>query len=249
MQDAYVLSQFAATVALLVFSVGLGYLNLRYFGFGLGGLEERKLRYEKRRGTPLGKKAHRPSIIRHMEDPLQVFGRSILPTVLNGTLLIVLGLQGLYVLVPAIAVPLALAEFVLAWYVQSRYVPGYERDFDEYLRLTADGNRSLDGQVKDWDVSLSLNELVSSRLLSGGKIISVFSDRNGHLRNLRLFHPFSDVPLPPPDHSVRVFYRPEKEVQGKEVDGVFLGYQVVERAPERNRGMSFDDYADSRTVN
>jgi hypothetical protein len=128
-------------------------------------------------------------------------------------------------------------------------VPVYQRDLDEYLCLTAEGNRFLDGQVKDWDPSLSPSDLASSRLLSGGKIISVFSDRKGHLRNLRLFHPFSDAPLPPSDQSVRAFYRPEKEVQGKAVDGVYLGYQAVERAPEAKRGMSFDEYADSRTVN
>lgn len=251
MQGEYIVSQFAATVALLIFSVGLGYLKLRYFGFGQDGFQDLVRQYEERRKTALGKRAHRPLLIRCAEDPLQVFGRSILPTLVNGAILLALGFQGFYALVPMIAVPLALAEFALAWYIQAGRVPMYQRDFAEYLRLTADSNRSLDGQVKDWDVALSPSELASTRLLSGGRIITVASDRKGHqFRTLRLFHPFSAVPLPAPDQSVRVFYLPQKEVRGKAIDGVLLGCQVVERAPRRKSGdLSFDEYAERRTVN
>lgn len=248
MQGEYIVSQFAATIALLIFSVGLGYLKLRYFGFGQDGFLLLLQEYKRRRMTALGKKAHRPLIIRYTEDPLHVFGRSILPTLVNGTILLVLGFRGLYDLVPMIAVPLALAEFGLASYIQAGRVPMYQRDFAEYLRLTADSNRCVDGQVKDWDNPPS--ELASSRLLSGGKIITVASDRKGRpLQTLRLFHPFSAVPLPPPDQSVRVFYLPQKEVQGKVLDGVLLGYQIAQRAPRRTSGdLSFDEYAERRTV-
>lgn len=249
MQDAYVFSQFAATVFLIVFSIGLGYLKLRYFGFGFQGILDRQVAYEERRKTELGRKAHRPLLIRYAEDWLQVFGRAILPAVVNGTILIVLGIRGLYALVPVIAIPLAVLEFAIVWYVQSCRRPLYQQDFEEYLRLTAEGNRFLDGQLKDWDVSLSPDELVSSRLLSGGKIVTLSADRNGHLRVLRLFYPFSAIPMPPSEQAVRVFYAPEKEVQGKSIDGVFLGYQRVERSKDRARGeLSYDEYAKRRTV-
>ncbi len=250
MQDAYVLWQFSATVFLIVFSIGLGYLKLRYFGFGFHGLLERQQHFEERRKTELGKKAHRPRLIRHAENPYYVFGLSIAPTAVNGAILIALGIQGLYVLVPVVAIPLALLEFAFAWYVQARRLPLYQQDCDEYLCLTAEGNRCLDGQLKDWDVSQSPGELASSRLLSGGKIVTLSADRNGHLRVLRLFFPLSDVPMPPQDLSIRVFYAPEKEVQGKAIDGVFLGYQRVERTPSQRRdGLTYDEYAKGRTVN
>ena len=46
MQGEYIVSQFAATVALLIFSVGLGHRKPRYFGFGQDGFEDLVRQYE-----------------------------------------------------------------------------------------------------------------------------------------------------------------------------------------------------------
>jgi hypothetical protein len=230
MQDAYPFSQLAATVFLIVFSVGLGYLKLRFFGFGFRGLLDRQVSYEERRRTPIGKKAHRPLLIRHAESPFYIFGLSILPTILNGALLIALAWSGQYALAPAIAIPLALVELALAWWVQKQRVPMYESDFADYLRLTEPGNCWFVGEVKDRDYS-AVAARATDHLLSGGKIVSAFSQRRkgGPIECRRFFLPLTVLPVPGDGQVVRLFYRGADAVQGRAVDGIIIGFQPYAR--------------------
>lgn len=231
MQDAYVFSQFAATVFLIVFSVGLGYLKLRYFGFGDRGLMKRQVDYEERRRTRIGKRAHRPRLIRHAENPYYVFGLSIAPTVLNGVGLLVLFWYGQYVLVPVLALPVAIVEFALAWYLQQRFVPLYEADYDRYMRLTDPDHRSFDGTiVEQGDVS---------NLVSGGRIITASRIiRGGQVTQLRLFVTYeADTQYlvhKASGERLRIFYRPYGTPDRRTsivIDGELIGLQTKAAPP------------------
>lgn len=232
MQDAYVFSQFAATVFLIVFSFGLGYLKLRYFGFGFHGLLELQVGYEERRKTRTGKRAHRPLLIRHAENPFHVFGLSILPTLLNGILLLALFRYGQYVLVPGLVIPIAIAEFLLAWHIQKMYVPLYRADYDNYMRLTDPNHRSFDGTIVE-----QANDVGS--LLSGGRVVRVSRiSRGGQVKQLRLFVSYeTDVRYPvrkAGNERIRIFFRPYGTPDRRMnvvVDGELIGLQTKATPP------------------
>lgn len=232
MQDAYVFLQLAMTVSLIVFSVGLGYLKLRFFGFGFQGLLGRQVSYEERRKTRTGKRAHRPLLIRHAENPYYVFGLSILPTVLNGCLLLALFWYGNYVLVPALAIPIAIAELLLAWYVQKTYVPLYQTDYDNYMRLTDPNHRSFDGTIVEQSGGVDT-------LLSGGRVVRVSRiSRGGQVKQLRLFVSYeTDVRYPvrkAGNERIRIFFRPygtPNRRMNVVVDGELIGLQTKAEPP------------------
>jgi hypothetical protein len=220
--------QLAATVFLIIFSVSLGYLKLRFFGFGQRGLLERQVDYEERRKTIIGKKAHRPVLIRHTESLLHILGLCLVPTVLNGTLLLFLYWRGLYAIVPAIVIPLAILEFFLAQWVQKERRPMYQVDYDRYMLLTQTDNRFVNGHMIK-------QEGVSSLELSGGRIVEFsYIQLGGLVTNLRLFVSFTTDRLFPvrklrPDDRVRIFYRsystPNRGMN-QVINGELLGFQT-----------------------
>ncbi len=239
MQDAQVFSQLAATLFLIIFSVGFGYRKLRYFGFGFHGLLERQVDYETRRRTRIGKKAHRPLLIRHAESAFHVFGLSILPTVVNGAILLSMYRGGFYALVPMIVIPLALAEFGLGWWMEKKRVLLYQDDYDRYMRLTHGDNRFFDGTVIEQSNDVE-------HILSGGRLIWVSRiGSSGQVRQLRLFVSFqTDVSYlvrKVGNARIRMFYRSygtPDPTMNIVVHGELLGFQAKAVEPLLDPGYS-----------
>lgn len=255
MQNAYVFSPLAATAFLILFSLGLGYLKLRYFGFGSRGFLKHQIDYEERCQTGLGKEAEPPLLMRHTRNPWYSFGWRLGPTVLNGALLLWLMLSDHLAWLPIIVLPLALVEFGLGWWMQRRLLPGYQADLDRYFDLTAPGNHVADGVIYDYLYGLNEEEaVIAARLLRDGRLIMFCQTvPAGTVDPIMLFYPLGAEPLPLEKTVVRVFSAPGRPTSAVESERHprFLGYQSIDPVPtnaDQQIGMTYEEYVGRRTV-
>lgn len=225
--DEYLISQIIATTLLIVFSLGLGH-QLRHLGFGTYGLLDRRVSYEERVRMEVGKRARRPLLIRHAESWWCSIGLTSLPAVLNSGLLALLYQSGSYVLLPVIVVPVMLAEFALAWWIQKQWVPMYQADYARYMLLTDANNDCFNGRIIYQGED-------SPCIVNGGRIIRIARVLpGGRVKNLNLFVSFRTCltfgirklePLDP----VRIFFRPYGKPRRETsiaIDGELVGIQL-----------------------
>lgn len=248
---------FATLVAIVLLIAFSGALvgRLRHYGFGRDRVARLRADYLVRRKTPIGKKAHRPLLIRHLEDPLRQTVLDLAPFVLNGLVLYALFRTGHYLALPLFVLPVMAAEYWAVWKFQQSQLPAYQADLDRYWHvLTDQNNRVFDGVVQGWNLDQKEDELASEHLLLGGKIVSVTSQsRDGELNVLRLFLPIQCPTRAPEDRTVRVFYlpSPDGKVQGREAAGTIRDFQSIPWHPlfRPENGLTYDEYAKRRVVN
>ncbi len=237
MDAEFQLMMYLAPFLLLAVTFGLAYYNLS-FGFFDRGLLVRRIDYEERKKTELGQKANPPRLIVHVESALHRFVVFVLPFLVNGLLLIVLMANNQLNILPILLIPLTIGE-VIAWrFIWNRVTPEYDEDFQCYMAMTDPANRMIEASVRDYAFGLRPGELASSRLLSGGSIITALVSpegvRGNHPSEYRLFQP-SSVQIPKdafsaPDGSMtlRLYYQPKTSVEGQSVDGSLVGFELID---------------------
>lgn len=226
MTDEYLLQQILATALLsIVFSLVLGH-RLRHLGFGTDGLLKLRVSYEERARTLIGRQVRQPLLIRHADSWWCSIGLTLLPSILNGGLLALLYQSGSYALVPIVVV--AMAEFLLSWWLQKKWVPMYQEDYVRYMLLTDPTNDWFNGRIV-------FQGSDSKYIVNGGRIVGVSQILpGGQVQNFNFFVSFqTDLkfgirkldPLDPVRIFFRLYDKPRHETKIA-MDGELIGLQL-----------------------